>query len=98
MSRFWTLTCFKPATGAGRRQRIRSAGSAHASKTPRMPVLVGETVYEGHQQTNWQDTQRFAFWVSIMNGAAGTNIWGRGDLADERQDHPARSLTLGNHL
>jgi Protein of unknown function (DUF4038)/Domain of unknown function (DUF5060) len=55
------------------------AVSAHASKTPRMPVLVGETVYEGHQQTNWQDTQRFAFWVSIMNGAAG-QTYGAGGI------------------
>jgi len=41
------------------------------SKTPPMPVVVGETVYEGHQQTNWQDRQRFAFWSTMMNGAAG---------------------------
>jgi hypothetical protein len=53
--------------------------SAHASKTPSMPVLVGETVYEGHQQTNWQDTQRFAFWVSMMNGAAG-QTYGAGGI------------------
>lgn len=45
--------------------------SAHYSKTPPMPVLVGEGVYEGHQQTNWQNVQRFAFWASIMNGGAG---------------------------
>lgn len=45
--------------------------SAHRSKTPPMPVLIGETVYEGHQQTNWQDSQRFSFWASMMNGAAG---------------------------
>jgi hypothetical protein len=45
--------------------------SAHRSKTPPMPALIGETVYEGHQQTNWQDSQRFSFWVSMMNGAAG---------------------------
>lgn len=45
--------------------------SSHRSKTPPMPVLIGETVYEGHQQTNWQDLQRFSFWTSMMNGAAG---------------------------
>ena len=44
--------------------------SAHFSKTPPMPVLVGECAYEGHRQ-NTQDNQRFAFWVSLMNGAAG---------------------------
>lgn len=45
--------------------------SSQRSKTPAMPVLTGEAVYEGHQQTNWQDIQRFAFWTSMMNGAAG---------------------------
>ena len=44
--------------------------SAHYSKTPTMPVLVGETAYEGHRQ-NTEDNQRFAFWASVMNGAAG---------------------------
>jgi hypothetical protein len=53
--------------------------SSHYSKTPAMPVLVGETVYEGHQQTNWQDMQRFAFWVSMMNGAAG-HTYGAGGI------------------
>src|SRR5712692_8606237 len=28
-------------------------------------------VYEGHQQTNWQDMQRFASWSTMINGAAG---------------------------
>ena len=53
--------------------------SAHYSKTPPMPVLVGETVYEGTQQTNWQDTERFAFWVCMMNGAAG-HTYGAGGI------------------
>ena len=53
--------------------------SADYSKTPPMPVLVGETVYEGHRQTNWQDTERFAFWVSMMNGAAG-HTYGAGGI------------------
>jgi hypothetical protein len=53
--------------------------SAHYSKIPPMPVLVGETVYEGHQQTNWQDMQRFAFWVCMMNGAAG-HTYGAGGI------------------
>jgi Protein of unknown function (DUF4038)/Domain of unknown function (DUF5060) len=53
--------------------------SAHYSKTPPMPVLIGETVYEGHQQTNWQDIQRFAFWTSMMNGAAG-QTYGAGGI------------------
>lgn len=53
--------------------------SSDCSKTPPMPVLVGEAVYEGSMQTNWQDIQRFAFWVSMMNGAAG-HTYGAGGL------------------
>ncbi len=36
-----------------------------------MPVLVGETCYEGHMQQGFGDTQRRMFWQSILNGAAG---------------------------
>jgi len=53
--------------------------SSHVSKTPPMPVLVGESFYEGHQQTNWQDIQRFAFWTNMMNGAAG-HTYGAGGI------------------
>jgi hypothetical protein len=53
--------------------------SSHRSKTPPMPVLVGESFYEGHQQTNWQDIQRFAFWTCMMNGAAG-HTYGAGGI------------------
>jgi len=53
--------------------------SSDYSKTPAMPVLVGETMYEGHRQQNWQDNQRFAFWVSLMNGAAG-HTYGAGGI------------------
>ena len=45
--------------------------SADYSKIPSMPVIVGENMYEGHRQMNWQDNQRFAFWASVANGAAG---------------------------
>ena len=41
------------------------------SKTPPIPVVVGEMDYEGHQQTNWQEMQRYAFWSTFMNGATG---------------------------
>jgi len=39
--------------------------------TPPMPVLVGETCYEGHMQQGFQDVQRHVFWMYILNGAAG---------------------------
>ncbi len=53
--------------------------SADYSRTPTMPVMVGEAVYEGHQQTNWQDVQRFALWTTMLNGAAGYT-YGAGGL------------------
>lgn len=45
--------------------------SAAYSKEPPMPVLVGETCYEGHMQQGFGDVQRRMFWGSILSGAAG---------------------------
>jgi hypothetical protein len=44
--------------------------TAYAMKPP-MPVLCGETAYEGHMQQNFQDVQRNVFWMYMLNGAAG---------------------------
>ena len=41
------------------------------AKDPPMPVLVGETCYEGHMQQGFGDVQRRMFWGSILSGAAG---------------------------
>jgi hypothetical protein len=41
------------------------------SKVPAMPVLVGETVYEGHMQQGFQYVQRHIFWMYMLSGAAG---------------------------
>ena len=41
------------------------------SKAPIMPVLVGETVYEGHMQQGFQYVQRHIFWMYMLSGAAG---------------------------
>ncbi len=38
---------------------------------PPMPVLVGETCYEGHMQTGFQYIQRHMFWQYMLSGAAG---------------------------
>jgi hypothetical protein len=51
-------------------QTVAIVSSAY-SKEPPMPVLVGETCYEGHMQQGFGDTQRRMFWQSILNGAAG---------------------------
>ncbi len=41
------------------------------SKEPAMPVLVGETCYEGHMQQGFQYVQRHIFWMYMLSGAAG---------------------------
>jgi hypothetical protein len=53
--------------------------TSHYSKTPTMPVLVGEVVYEGHMMSNGPDIQRFMFWSSMLNGAAG-HTYGAGGI------------------
>lgn len=45
--------------------------AAAYAKTPSMPVLCGETAYEGHMQNNFQDVQRHLFWMYMLSGAAG---------------------------
>jgi len=52
-----------------------------------MPVLVGETCYEGHMQQGFGDVQRRIFWQSILSGAAGhtygsAGIWHAGVEGD----------------
>jgi hypothetical protein len=38
---------------------------------PTMPLVCGETGYEGHMQRHFADTQRHVFWMYMLNGAAG---------------------------
>jgi hypothetical protein len=57
------------------------------AKDPPMPVLVGETCYEGHMQQGFGDVQRRMFWGSILSGAAGhtygaAGIWHAGVEGD----------------
>jgi hypothetical protein len=49
------------------------------SKTPTMPVLVGEVDYEGLMMANREDIQRFMFWSCLLNGAAG-HTYGAGGI------------------
>lgn len=42
-----------------------------AIKNGDRPVVVGECSYEGIFDSNWQDTQRFMFWSSVLSGTAG---------------------------
>jgi len=48
------------------------------SRSPRMPVLVGEVNYEGILDGSRQDVQRFVFWASILSGAGGHTYGGNG--------------------
>lgn len=45
--------------------------SAACAKKPVMPVLCGETCYEGHMQQGFGDVQRHIFWMNMLSGAAG---------------------------
>jgi len=49
---------------------VAIVSSAYSTKPP-MPVLVGETCYEGHMQQGFGDVHRRMFWGSILSGAAG---------------------------
>ncbi len=60
--------------------------SARAKK-PAMPVLCGETCYEGHMQQGYGDVQRHIFWMNLLSGAAGhtygaAGIWHAGVQGD----------------
>ncbi len=52
------------------RGAIPKLQAAYARKPP-MPAMIGEYCYEGHMQTAFQDVQRYVFWGSMLNGAAG---------------------------
>ena len=41
------------------------------AETPTMPLVCGETGYEGHMQRHFADTQRYVFWMYMLSGAAG---------------------------
>lgn len=75
--------------GGSHDEKIAIAGNtlailtAACSKTPTMPVLVGETCYEGHMQQGFGDVQRHVFWMNMLSGAAGhtygaAGIWHAG--------------------
>ena len=51
-------------------QTVGIVSAAH-SQAPPMPVLVGETCYEGHMQQGFGDVQRRIFWGSFLSGAMG---------------------------
>jgi len=54
---------------------------------PLLPVICGETCYEGHMQQGFGDVQRHVFWRNFLSGAAGhtygaAGIWHAGVQGD----------------
>ena len=70
-----------PKTAASTVAKVMSA----YSKTPTMPVVVGEVVYEGHMLTNGPEAQRQVFWSSMLSGAAG-HTYGAGGIWQMNSD------------
>ncbi len=70
------------ATAANTVSKVMSA----YSKTPAMPVLVGEVTYEGHMMTNGAEVQRQVFWSSVLSGAAG-HTYGAGGIWQMNSDN-----------
>jgi hypothetical protein len=57
------------------------------AKKPTMPVLCGETCYEGHMQPGFGDVQRHIFWQYMLSGATGhtygvAGVWHAGVEGD----------------
>ncbi|MBT6150316.1 MAG: DUF4038 domain-containing protein [Gemmatimonadetes bacterium] len=45
--------------------------SLRYGEQPKMPLVCGETGYEGHMQRHFADAQRYVFWMYMLSGAAG---------------------------
>jgi len=56
-----------------------SSFTASYSKTPIMPVVNSEVVYEWHKDAGRHDIQRYMFWVCMLSGAAG-HTYGAGGV------------------
>ncbi|MEI7899641.1 MAG: DUF4038 domain-containing protein, partial [bacterium] len=68
---------------------VLSVLTSACAKSPRMPVLCGETVYEGHmQQQNFQNVQRHIFWMYMLSGAAGHTYGAAGVWHASVEGHP----------
>jgi len=74
------------------------------SKVPTMPVLVGETVYEGHMQQGFQYVQRHIFWMVEGDPGVASGAFGGRKVYDwttwrEGMNYPgAAMLGLGKRL
>jgi hypothetical protein len=57
-------------------------------RQPLRPVVNAEPPYEGHMGTNGADVQRYAFWSSILSGAAGYTYGAAGIFQANDRDRP----------
>ena len=76
------------AVAKGAIPQLKAALVAH----PNMPVLIGEYCYEGHMQTGWPNEQRYVFWGSMLNGAAGLTYGAAGDFESGVKGDPGESI------
>jgi len=57
-------------------------------REPRMPVLVGEVVYEGIFEACRQEVQRYVFWSAMLSGTAGHTYGANGLWQVNGTDEP----------
>lgn len=57
--------------GEGSLKNTVAAITREVARTPSMPTLVGEVSYEGFLHYTGAEVQRFAFWATVLSGAAG---------------------------
>ena len=78
-------------TGHGDRTSIPNtidSITASYDEAPKMPVLIGEVCYEGIMEASRQEVQRFMFWTSILNGAAGHTYGANGIWQVNTREQP----------
>jgi hypothetical protein len=78
-------------TGHGGEWSMKNTVAAitrEVQRAPAMPTLVGEVSYEGFLHHTGADVQRFAFWVSILSGAAGHTYGANGIWQVNRPGQP----------
>lgn len=63
------------------------------AKTPPLPVVNGEPMYEGIMGTCWHDMQRFCFWTSMLSGSAGHTYGANGIWQMSTPEEPCVSIS-----
>jgi hypothetical protein len=63
------------------------------AKTPPLPVINGEPMYEGIMGTCWHDMQRFCFWTSMLSGSAGHTYGANGIWQMSTAEEPCVAIS-----